>query len=83
MQMAGYKIKGVGAGTPLQLIVRKGLWDELLSHVVFNVGRGDGSHFKILKARRVERVWRNRNPAISAGKVKWGLALENRQFLRR
>ena len=29
MQMVGYEIKGVGLGAPLQLIVRKGLWDKL------------------------------------------------------
>lgn len=56
----GDEVRGVGKGDPLELVVRKGLWNKLLSQTVLTVGREDGSQScNILKVQRVEGMWRN------------------------
>lgn len=39
----GDEVRGVGKGDPLELMVRKGLWNKLLFQMVLTVGREDGS----------------------------------------
>lgn len=52
----GYELRRGAVGARLEPMVRKCLWDKLLSQTVLTLGRGNTVlSFKILKVQRVER----------------------------